>query len=95
MRSSFLPILGAVLFLSASADADDPSFLSKLHNVSMIASTVPDNGDVNRYGVAPGRPSQRTTRHPDSTGCCAAALCHRPECPTIRSETGQYRITFR
>jgi hypothetical protein len=52
MRSSFLPVLGAVLFLSASADADDPSFLSTLHNVSTIASTVPGNGDVNPYGVA-------------------------------------------
>lgn len=52
MRSSFLPILGAVLCLSASADADDPSFLSTLHNVSTMASTVPGNGDVNPYGVA-------------------------------------------
>src|SRR6266851_3083968 len=52
MRSSFLQILWAVLFLSASADAADPSFLSTLHNVSTIASTVPGNGDVNPYGVA-------------------------------------------
>src|SRR5436190_6856462 len=52
MRSSFLPILGAVLFLSASAVADDPSYLSTLHHVSPIASTVPGNGDINPYGVA-------------------------------------------
>jgi hypothetical protein len=52
MRSSFLPILGTVLFLSVPADADDPSFLSTLHNVSTIVSTVPANGDVNPYGVA-------------------------------------------
>ena len=52
MRSSFLPVFGAVLCLSASADADDPSFLSTLHNVSTMASTVPGNGDVNPYGVA-------------------------------------------
>jgi hypothetical protein len=63
MRKSFLPILGAALFLSASADADDPSFLSKLHNVSTIASTVPGNGDVNPYGV---------TLVPNTTGALVA-----------------------
>jgi hypothetical protein len=41
-----------VLLLSASAEADHPSFLSTIHNVSTISSTVPGNGDVNPYGVA-------------------------------------------
>jgi hypothetical protein len=52
MRSNLLTVFGAVLFLSAAAYADDPSFLSTLHHPSTIASTVPRNGDVNPYGVA-------------------------------------------
>jgi hypothetical protein len=52
MRPSFLLVLGAVLFLSVPADAVHPSFLSTLHSLSTVASTVPGNGDVNPYGVA-------------------------------------------
>ena len=52
MRSSFPLILGVMVFLSVPAEADDPSFLSKLHDVSTVVSTVPGNGDVNPYGVA-------------------------------------------
>jgi hypothetical protein len=42
----------AVTALATSAYADDPSFLSTLHHVEGVASTVPANGDVNPYGVA-------------------------------------------
>ena len=52
MRYRLLAILGASVFFCMSAAADDPSFLSTLHNVTTIASTVPSNGDVNPYGVA-------------------------------------------
>lgn len=34
------------------ATADDAPFLSTLHNVTTLTSTVPANGDVNPYGVA-------------------------------------------
>lgn len=36
----------------AAAHDAAPPFLSQLHSVSQIASTVPANGDVNPYGVA-------------------------------------------
>jgi hypothetical protein len=36
----------------AAAHHAAPPFLSQLHSVSQIASTVPANGDVNPYGVA-------------------------------------------
>ncbi len=36
----------------AGARQAAPSFLSQLHSVSQVASTVPGNGDVNPYGVA-------------------------------------------
>ena len=47
----FLPFIGAALFASASANADQP-FLNTLHNIVTLKSTVPGNGDVNPYGVA-------------------------------------------
>jgi hypothetical protein len=40
------------LVLAGSANADDRPFLSSLHHVSTLGSTVPTNGDVNPYGVA-------------------------------------------
>jgi hypothetical protein len=52
MRPGLTLVFSAVFFLAVSADADDPSFLSKLHHVNTVASTVPGNGDVNPYGVA-------------------------------------------
>jgi len=48
----FLPVIWYVSMLIAPVKADDPSFLSKLHAVSTLTSTVPANGDVNPYGVA-------------------------------------------
>src|SRR6266566_2340225 len=52
MRTRFLLIVGSVFLLAAPAGASGPSFLSTLHHVSTVASTVPANGDVNPYGVA-------------------------------------------
>jgi hypothetical protein len=47
-----LAIIGPVFLLPVSVNADDPSFLSTLHKIDTLASTVPANGDVNPYGVA-------------------------------------------
>src|SRR5438477_13135764 len=44
--------MGSVLLLAVPVTASDPSFLSTLHNVITLSSTVPANGDVNPYGVA-------------------------------------------
>ena len=44
--------MGSLLLLAAIVKADDPSFLSTLHNVITLSSTVPANGDVNPYGMA-------------------------------------------
>ncbi|MBS1854489.1 MAG: hypothetical protein JST11_03915 [Acidobacteria bacterium] len=38
--------------MAVSSGAVDRSFLSTVHNLSTIATTVPANGDVNPYGVA-------------------------------------------
>ncbi len=53
MRASIqlLVIIAAGLFLSAPASADSP-FLAGLSDITTVASTVPNNGDVNPYGVA-------------------------------------------
>ncbi len=48
----WLSLAGPVILLAAPTYADGPSFLSGLHHVSTIISTVPGNGDVNPYGVA-------------------------------------------
>jgi hypothetical protein len=45
-------VVGFVFGLAPSIKADDPPFLSTLHQVSTLASTVPADGDVNPYGVA-------------------------------------------
>ena len=42
----------ATLVSSAPAEADKRAFLDQLDNVTLVASTVPANGDVNPYGVA-------------------------------------------
>ncbi len=52
MRMRLLRLIGAWVLLMVPAGAEDPSFLSTLHHVNSIASTVPGNGDVNPYGVA-------------------------------------------
>jgi hypothetical protein len=52
MRTRFLLIVGSVFLLAAPVGASGPSFLSALHDVATITSTVPANGDVNPYGVA-------------------------------------------
>jgi len=54
MRTStrYLLVIGGVLLLTNAINAADPSFLSTVHNVTTLASTVPANGDVNPYGVA-------------------------------------------
>src|SRR5262249_17742739 len=51
MQCTLRSILGSVL-LSISPCAHGSSFLAGLPNITTIASTVPDNGDVNPYGVA-------------------------------------------
>lgn len=47
-----VPLVGSFVFFVASAAAQHPSFLSSLHTLSTLTSTVPGNGDVNPYGVA-------------------------------------------
>jgi len=42
-------ILAALPMLAMAADH---SFISRFHNISTIASTVPANGDINPYGIA-------------------------------------------
>lgn len=49
---NLIPLVGSLYFLVASAAAEHPSFLSSLHRLSTLNSTVPSNGDVNPYGVA-------------------------------------------
>jgi hypothetical protein len=47
------PVIGAVLIGTGSANAVSfPSFIGPLHHTSVVATTVPGNGDVNPYGVA-------------------------------------------
>jgi hypothetical protein len=45
----------AVLFLAGSAKPgmadDEASLFNKLHNIRVVASTLPGNGDVNPYGI--------------------------------------------
>jgi hypothetical protein len=41
-----------VFLLTEPAGANGPSFLSTLHHVNTLVSTVPGNGDLNPYGVA-------------------------------------------
>jgi len=41
-----------VSLLTAPIGANGPSFLSTLHHITTLTSTVPANGDVNPYGVA-------------------------------------------
>ena len=41
-----------VLSITQVVNAADPSFLSKLHDLDTIVSTIPANGDINPYGVA-------------------------------------------
>ena len=45
-------ILLPVFLLTLHADDGNRSFLSTLHDLDAVASTVPANGDVNPYGVA-------------------------------------------
>ncbi|HEX9035250.1 MAG TPA: hypothetical protein VF834_25695 [Streptosporangiaceae bacterium] len=49
-------VTGAGLLGTAAAWAspkhDHPSFIGRFHRTSLVASTVPGNGDVNPYGVA-------------------------------------------
>jgi hypothetical protein len=52
MRARFLLIASLILLLILPGGASVPSFLSMLHRVSTLSSTVPANGDVNPYGVA-------------------------------------------
>ena len=52
IATAFVLATGFVIVLTPSIKAADPSFLSTLHHVSTLASTVPGNGDVNPYGVA-------------------------------------------
>ena len=47
----YMLIMGSIL-LARDVIADDPSFLSSLHHIATLGSTVPANGDVNPYGVA-------------------------------------------
>lgn len=45
-------VIGSLFLLALPAYGSDPSFLSKLHHVRTVASTVPGDGDVNPYGIA-------------------------------------------
>ena len=46
-------IVGPVMIVTFAAGAgDDRAFVSALHNITTVASTVPSNGDVNPYGMA-------------------------------------------
>ncbi|HZT31743.1 MAG TPA: hypothetical protein VFA33_17785 [Bryobacteraceae bacterium] len=47
-------LVGLVIFVPPAGADDDPggSFLGRFHTITMTASTVPANGDVNPYGVA-------------------------------------------
>jgi len=40
------------LSITQVVNAVGPSFLSTLHDVDTLSSTIPDNGDINPYGVA-------------------------------------------
>lgn len=44
--------IGSILLLAISVSADGPSFLSTVHKLITLSSTVPANGDVNPYGIA-------------------------------------------
>jgi hypothetical protein len=48
----FWVFLSVVTLFSLQADDGNRPFMSTLHHVDTIASTVPGNGDVNPYGVA-------------------------------------------
>src|SRR5262249_55749350 len=48
----FLVFLSVLARFSLQAEDDNRPFMSTLHHVDTIASTVPANGDVNPYGVA-------------------------------------------
>jgi len=52
MRARFLLLVGSVVLLTVPVNAIGPSFLSTLHQLSTLTSTVPGNGDINPYGVA-------------------------------------------
>ncbi len=52
MQSTILLLLASASVWSIAAEAANSPFLSTLHHLSTIASTVPANGDVNPYGVA-------------------------------------------
>jgi hypothetical protein len=52
MQSTMLLFLASASVWSIAADAANSPFLSTLHHLSTIASTVPANGDLNPYGVA-------------------------------------------
>jgi hypothetical protein len=52
MRASKLLIAGSLFLFTISVSANAASFLSTLHSVTTLTSTVPANGDVNPYGVA-------------------------------------------
>ncbi len=48
----FWLMIGLIIFQAAFASGAYPSFLSTLHKITTLTSTVPANGDVNPYGVA-------------------------------------------
>jgi hypothetical protein len=52
MRTRFLLIVGSVLLLTVPVGANGPSFLSTLHHVNTLVSTVPGNGGLS--GLCPG-----------------------------------------
>jgi hypothetical protein len=55
LHSAALPLTGLALLLTATRAFAHPQFtpfLTQAHTISVVASTVPANGDVNPYGVA-------------------------------------------
>ena len=48
----FWVFLSVLTLFSLQAEDGNPPFMSTLHHVDTLTSTVPFNGDVNPYGVA-------------------------------------------
>ena len=49
---SFMAVLVLALTAAPGRADDEGSILKKLTNVSQVASTIPENGDINPYGIA-------------------------------------------
>ena len=52
MRKSWLLLISCACLFTAYADDSDRAFIASLNTNTVVASTIPANGDVNPYGVA-------------------------------------------